>query len=240
MVSQLLWKLILIHCPVYRGLTWKPGAPINVQQEGTSQDFSIHLICLIETGHPFSWLASRREAVHVQPLGRQPDNVEPQKHHQTIPGHLPSWWDENPLTVLLRSHLVKAYSMTQAYILLSFLCPMMMWFVCWPVLALYSDLIRPLRMNSPLCPLWPVIFRKVTKQEKSIQRECQGLSKRPSDNNYACVKLLSDIYYYTGWERKEGKKEDRGHREEIDLTKNNMINEPILAGECIITAPDPA
>lgn len=53
----------------------------------------IHSLCLIGAGHPFGRLASWREAVHVQSLRWQPDDVEPQKHHQAIPGHLPSWWD---------------------------------------------------------------------------------------------------------------------------------------------------
>lgn len=44
-------------------------------------------------GHPLGGLASRRQAVHVQPLGRQLDHVEPQKHHQALPGHLPTWWE---------------------------------------------------------------------------------------------------------------------------------------------------
>lgn len=55
-------------------------------------------LCVIGAGHPLCQLASRREAVHVQSLGRQPDAVEPQKHHQAIPGHLPSRWDTHTLS----------------------------------------------------------------------------------------------------------------------------------------------
>lgn len=64
----------------------------------TLYDIFVNLgsLCLIVAGHPFSRLASWREAVHVQPLRRQPVDVEPQKHHKAIPGHLPSWWDTLP------------------------------------------------------------------------------------------------------------------------------------------------
>lgn len=182
----------------------------------------IHRICLIGTGHPFSRLASWREAVHVQPLRRQPDDVEPQKHHQTIPGHLPSWWDEIETCP-------PSVSAPQCCGLCADLC--------WQCILTLS---WPLMMNSPLavtCDLRQ--NHKTGRQERSPSMvNVRERAKGPM----TVIVHVPDICQIFSITQGENERKGRGQRElkgNID-EQRIQINELILAGECIITAPDPA